>query len=219
MTSYCKTLDPADYGKIHETKHAQNIKAIVGTFGGRAEHPHRAWEYGIVLHALREHGCKTLLDVGGGGSCFAPAAAWPDVGMQVTQVDPEGYEGWVAQQSKKIGRPITYERADFMHYGGREDFDAVVSISVLEHVGDDFAFFSKLARHVRVGGVVALTVDFWPDGAQKSGDHLRTYNEDRIQALFESVPGLEPLGPFDYADHGAHVYSYTFASMIARRSA
>lgn len=212
--TYCKTLDPADYDSIHETQHAQNIKNIVGTYGGRAEHRHRAWEYGLVLRALRDQGAIDVLDVGGGGSNFAPAAAW--VGMQVTQVDPEDYGPWVADQSLKIGKSIKYVRNDFLTYDG-DQFDAVVCISVLEHVPDDFVFYRKLASHVKIGGLLALTVDFWPDGARKSPDHLRTYNEDRLSALAQSVPGFETLGKLDYSNHGANVYSYTFASLILRR--
>lgn len=230
--TYCKTLNPVDYEIFHETQHARNIKQIVGTYGGRAEHEHRAWEYGIVLHALREHGCIRILDVGGGGSVFAPAAAW--VGMDVHVVDPEDYSGWVAEQARKIGyKKIHYERSDFMAYGQEpahdpdggtflvtpesERYDAVTCVSVLEHVPDDFAFYAKLASHVKVGGLLALTVDFWPDAARKSPDHLRTYNEDRLSALAQSVPGFETLGALDYSDHGAHVYSYTFASLMLRR--
>ena len=215
--TYCKTLDPTDYELIHETRHAENIKGIVGTFGGRAEHRHRAWEYGLVLRALREHGCKTVLDVGGGGSVFAPAAAWID--MSVTELDPEDYRGWVAAQSRKIHKEIAFEHCDFMTYVGATEFDAVTCISVLEHVPDDLAFYRKLASHVRVGGVLAITVDFWPDAQRKSPDHLRTYNEERLSALVDSVPGLEMLGPASYVDVGAHVYSYTFASLICRRVA
>ena len=214
--SYCKTLDPADYDVFHETQHAMSVKNIVGTPGNRFEHPRRAWEYGLVLHALRDHGCVTVLDVGGGGSVFAPAAAW--VGMQVTEVDPESYADWVRGQSQKIGKPIEYVQRDFMQYDGPE-FDAVTCISVLEHVPDDFAFFKKLAAHVRPGGLLALTVDFWPDAQRKSPDHLRTYNEDRLSALAQSVPGLETLGRLDYGHLGAYVYSYTFASLVLRKAA
>lgn len=218
--TYCKTLDPADYEPIHETQHAETMKRIVGTYGGRAEHQHRAWEYGMVLHALREHGCKQILDVGGGGSVFDPAAAW--VGIDVRVVDPEDYSDWIGQQNRILlnhGKQnlIAYDKWDFMQYEPGVLFDAVTCISVLEHVPDDAEFYRKLASHVRVGGLLALTVDFWPDAARKSPDHLRTYNEDRLSALAQSVPGFETLGSFDYANRGAHVYSYTFASLMLRR--
>lgn len=215
-TTYCRTLNPADYDWIHETRHAENIKKIVGTYGGRAEHPRRAWEYGIVLHALREHGCKTVLDVGGGGSAFAPAAAWVD--MTVTELDPEDYRKWVREQARKIAKPISYEHCDFMAYEG-PTFDAVTCISVLEHVPDDEAFFRKLASHVRVGGLLGITVDFWPDAQRKSRDHLRTYNAERLLEFVDSVPGFVTLGSPEYSHLGKYVYDYTFASLVCRRIA
>lgn len=219
--TYCKTLNPVDYEIIHETQHAKSIKQIVGTFAGRAEHPHRAWEYGLVLHALREYQCKQVLDVGGGGSVFDPAAAW--VGMNVRVVDPEDYSGWIAQQNRTLlahdkQNLIAYDKCDFMRFEPGVQFDAVTCISVLEHVPDDIAFYKKLASHVRVGGLLALTVDFWPDAAIKSPDHLRTYNEDRLSMLAQSVPGFETLGSLDYSHLGPYVYSYTFASLIMRRT-
>jgi 2-polyprenyl-3-methyl-5-hydroxy-6-metoxy-1,4-benzoquinol methylase len=216
MATYSKTLNPTDYAVFHETRHIENIQRIVG---GGMPHPHRRWEYGIVLNALRQPGIKikTVLDVGGGGSLFAPAAAWPDVGFDVTEVDPADCRPTVLGQSQRIGRPIACHCCDFMAYDGPKDFDAVAAISVLEHIPDDFAFYRKLASHVRVGGILALTVDFWPDAAPKSAYHLRTYTERRLRDLLESVPQLESLGAFDYADRGAHVFSYTFASLIAKR--
>jgi len=215
LMTFCKTIELSDYQAIHEMQHARNINAIVGSF----QHEHRAWEYGMVLRALRDNGAKRILDVGGGGSAFAPAAAWPDVGMDVTVVDPQDYGVVVQQQSQKIGRPIHYVQQDFMAYDGQKDFDGVSCISVLEHVHDDTAFFTKLASHVRPGGILALTVDFWPDGAQKSGDHLRTYTEQRLRELVDSVPSFETLGNLSYGHPGQHVYSYTFASLILKRLA
>lgn len=217
--SFCKSLNPADYAEIHETYHARTIKGIVGTFGGREEHEHRSWEYGICLRALRDNGARRILDVGGGGSAFAPAAAWPDVGMDVTVVDPEAYGPWIAEQSRKIGRAIGFVQQDFMTYDGPKDFDGVTCISVLEHIHDDVAFFKKLASHVRVGGVLALTVDFWPDGERKVEPHLRTYNKERLTGLLQAVDGFETLGSFDYDYAQPHVYSYNFASFMLKRVA
>jgi SAM-dependent methyltransferase len=211
---FCKTLSPADYEVVLEMQHAKNIKNV---FDGYVSwhHEHRAWEYGIVLRALRDHRCVTVLDVGGGGSAFAPAATW--VGMQVSVVDPEGHQDWVRRQNEKMGKQIAYEQADFMNYVGGE-FDAVTCISVLEHVPDDAAFFKKLVSHVKPGGILALTVDFWPDGGVKTHAHLRTYNAARLMELARSVEGLEPVGGVDYGHIGPYVNGYTFASLILKKA-
>jgi len=215
--SFCKSLEPSDYASIHEMQHARDIKKMVDPFSGHVDHEHRAWEYGIVLRALRNNGARRILDVGGGGSAFAPAAAWHEVGMDVTEIDPGSYGPITVQQSRRIGRPITFVQQDFMSYDGPVDFDGVTCISVLEHIPDDVAFFKKLASHVRVGGILALTVDFWPDGERKVEAHLRTYNEEKLRALLQEVPNFETIGAFDYAYAQPHVYSYTFASFILKR--
>lgn len=215
--TYCKTIELEDYRVFGETQHVVNIKNMLGTFGGREEHPHRSWEYGLVLHALREHGCKNILDVGGGSSLFGPTAAWID--MRVIVVDPCDYAEWTHAQAMRIGgKLLHYVQQDFMQFDNPEKFDAVTCISVLEHVDDDLAFFKKLAAHVKPGGLLAITVDFWPDGAQKSGGHIRTYNADRLRMLAESVEGFTPLGKLDYEHVDSYVYGYTFASLVLRRS-
>jgi len=217
--TYCKTLDPSDYHVFHEAQHVDTIRNMVGTPGGRADHPHRNWEYGLVLHALREHGCKTILDVGGGGSVFAPAAAWID--MQITEVDSEDYQEWVNHQSRVVSKPIDYQRCDFMDYAAPHEFDAVTSISVLEHVPDDVTFFRKLASHVKVGGILALTVDFWPDGEKRHPlpGQLRCYNQTMLEELFRPLENFETVGVLDYSHLGLYVNNYTFASLVLKRVA
>jgi len=211
--SYCRTLRTEDYDVLHEARHVRSIRDIVQA--GRFEHAHRAWEYGLVLHALREYGCRTVLDVGGGGSVFAPAAAW--LGMDVTQVDPGDCSRWVAEQSRRIGRELRYVQQNFADYAGEDLYDAVVSVSVLEHVPDDAAFFRRMANRVRPGGVLVITVDYWPDGAQKCGGHLRTYNAERLKMLAESVEGFSTAGSLEYGACKPDVNGYSFASLVLRR--
>jgi len=215
--TYCKTIELDDYNVIHETQHAVNIKNLLGTFQNRFEHPHRAWEYGLVLRALREYGCQNVLDVGGGGSLFGPTAAWLD--MRVIVVDPCDYGEWTHAQAMRIGgKKLHYVQQDFLDFELDEKFDAVTCISVLEHVEDDAAFFKRLASYVKPGGLLAVTVDFWPDGEQKSGGHIRTYSKKSLTKLAKSVKDdFKPVGKFDYDHADSYVYGYTFASLILRR--
>jgi ubiquinone/menaquinone biosynthesis C-methylase UbiE len=211
--TYCKTLDPADYGRIYETAHVVKIKDLLE--GAIFQHPHRAWEYGIVLQALSAHKCESVLDVGGGLSVFGPAAA--AIAMRVVIVDPGDYAEWTRTQASRIGRPIEYEKQDFMRYKGEELFDAVTCLSVLEHVPDDIKFFKKLIQFVKPGGLLALTVDFWPDGKPRLDGHLRTYNEKRLLKLIKTARDFEPLGELDYGQVEMFVNNYTFASLILKR--
>src|SRR5689334_24183194 len=85
MKTYSKTLDERDYNQIDMMHFVENMKeGLSGTF--YACHPHRNWEYGLCLDAIRKNGAVHILDVGGTGSMFAACAAW--LGMDVTVVDP-----------------------------------------------------------------------------------------------------------------------------------
>jgi len=221
--NYCKTVEQRDYQMIAETSRVTETMHLLGTSQRALDNPHRIWEYGIALRALVEHGAENVLDVGGGGSLFAPSAA--AYGMRVVVVDPLDY-GLVTQvQARLLGnKQLSYVRADFTDYTSDETFDAVTSISVLEHIEDDRFFFKKLASYVRPDGILAITCDFWLDQAAKVGGHLRTYDKERLMSLIQSVGDeFTAVGEPDYDRPQGNVspdgvHSYTFASVVLKRS-
>lgn len=218
VVTYSKTLDVADYNLMSEHIHIQNIKNLIGVGLFANDHPHRMWEYGLVLNALRKVNVVSILDVGGNGSAFAPSAAWLD--MDVLQVDPAASGNLVAQQSAKISKPLSYLQKDFLEYDTDRSFDAVVCLSVLEHIPDDVAFFKKLLSFVRVGGLFAITVDFHPSGVGMHQGHHRTYNEQAMQEFLRIARegGFELFGEgCDYTYRGEDVYTYTFASLVLKK--
>ena len=87
-------------------------------------------------------------------------------------------------------------------------FDRVIAAEVLEHIPDDRQAISELARVLRPGGTLAVTVPrWWPelltwaisdDYHNKPGGHIRIY---RGSALVErlAAAGLDP-----YGSHHAH---------------
>ena len=87
-------------------------------------------------------------------------------------------------------------------------FDRVIAAEVLEHIPDDRGAISELARVLRPGGTLAVTVPrWWPelvtwaisdDYHNKPGGHIRIY---RGSAL---VGRLEAAGLERYASHHAH---------------
>jgi SAM-dependent methyltransferase len=215
---YSKTLDIKDYDKMLEPVHVDNVVGVLADTTYRFEHTHRRWEYGIVLRALRANKTTTVLDVGGGGSVFAPAASF--LNMEVLQVDPEPYGTWALAQARTLGFPLPYIQKDFFEFDTRRRFDAVVSISTIEHVENDLAFFDKLLTFVRPGGLLALTVDFHPSReALVYPEHLRTYNGDDLGDLYLRAEDFNFFGSErDYTWRGADVNTYTFASLILRRN-
>lgn len=230
---YSKTLEVKDYNSLPEVLSLyKTMSNLDGLAGYRFEHLHRAWEYGIILNALIKNGAKNILDVGGGGSLFAAAAV--DLGISVLQIDPEDYSNWAKAQAKVLEKPLPYLLMDFFDYNEDTQFDAVVSISVLEHVENDLEFFLKMLNHVKPGGLLAMTVDFHPTGeALVYPAHLRTYNRDSLGDLYLKAEDFNFFGSdcihktnnidyfagkYDYRYRTNNVNDYTFASLILRRN-
>jgi SAM-dependent methyltransferase len=87
-------------------------------------------------------------------------------------------------------------------------FDAVIAAEVLEHIPDDRAAMAEIARIVRPGGRVAVTVPrWWPEQIcwalsneyhDVPGGHVRIYKGDQVVSRL-SASGLTPRG-----GHHAH---------------
>jgi len=221
MHTLSKTLKPDDYSYL--TNHVQHILNILdhlkhNNIEHRFEHEHRKWEYGLAYKAVDSPDIKTIMDVGGGGSIFAPAMGW--IGKDVLTVDPGDVGKWISNQSSKIGNTLRFVQEDFSFFETEELFDAVVSLSVIEHVYYDLDFFKKLLKFVKPGGILVLTTDFHPSGNQIVGGHVRTYNKETLLNLGNIAKeyGFDYYkGNPDYEYFGAHVNGCDFASLVLRR--
>ena len=201
---------------------------MVGAMSGishRFEHPMRAWEYGLVLNALRKANVKNVLDVGGGGSIFAPACEWPEVDIKTTTIDPGDVGAWIRKQKERVSESgsdplMDFRQEDFLTIKPGKKFDAVVCISTIEHVTEDLRFFNKLLTFVKKGGILALTTDFHPSGEPQVDGHVTTYNATGMGywANVAKKKGFEfYLGEPDWEHFSAEVSNYTFASLIMRK--
>jgi SAM-dependent methyltransferase len=90
-------------------------------------------------------------------------------------------------------------------------FDAVIAAEILEHLPDDAAAFAEIARVVRPGGTVAVTVPAWlPERVcwalsreyhEVPGGHVRIYTRVELEAKLRRA-GLEPR--WHHHAHGLH---------------
>jgi SAM-dependent methyltransferase len=115
---------------------------------------------------------------------------------RLTEVDPEGSRGFAV-----LGDGLRLPFAD-------GTFDRIIAAEVLEHVPSDEAAMAELARVLRPGGVVAVTVPRW--GPEKlcwalsdayhevEGGHVRIYRKRQLRGRLANV-GLERI-----ATHYAH---------------
>ncbi len=115
---------------------------------------------------------------------------------RLAEVDPSGERGF-AVRSDALRLPF----AD-------ATFDRIIVAEVLEHIPSDEAAMAEIARVLRPGGLVAVTVPRW--GPEKvcwalsdayhevEGGHVRIYRRRQLQRRLSSA-GLEPV-----AHHYAH---------------
>jgi SAM-dependent methyltransferase len=125
---------------------------------------------------------------------------------------------------------IRYLQADFMRTGFPDaSFDALTSISAIEHGYDGEALFAECARLLRPGGHLVLSFDYWPEKVDTTG----TLMYDMTWRIFSREEALEMLGvaakhgfeptaevQFDAADRVVQwgKWKYTFAWLALRKS-
>lgn len=213
--NYSRVLHTDDYNLFEGHKEIGKLFSRLDN-NYRYEHTHRKWEYGLALDFLKERGAKTVLDVGGGGSIMSPLLAVN--GFDVTQIDISNGMEAVAKQNEMLGTFMKFAYADFAETGlnlGR--YDAVISISTIEHVPDDILFFSNMLAHS--DKLIFLTTDYSVDGKTYSPAHHRTYSKESLNSLAylaEKAYRFE-ADPFDFDYRGNFVYEYTFASLALEK--
>ena len=92
-----------------------------------------------------------------------------------------------------------------------ETFDAVIAAEILEHLPDDAAAMAEIARVLRPGGTVAVTVPAWlPERIcwalsreyhEVPGGHVRIFTRAELTAKLAAA-GLAPAGA--HHAHGLH---------------
>ncbi len=91
--------------------------------------------------------------------------------------------------------PIRYEPGDLTHSRFHdESFDAIVSMSVIEHGVDIHAYFKEMFRLLKPNGVLLTSTDYWKDvvdtKCQKAfGVPITIFNEDDIRNMLDCAHG------------------------------
>lgn len=212
---YNKTLHPSDYDNLQP--HVALFEDVTSKIDAIIHHKHRRWEYGVALASLdliRNQNPQTILDVGGGGSPLPAMVA--SMGYNTIVIDPSKDVLRQDDLAKKLGVHILIDNRDFIDAKLTTVFDVVFCISTLEHVQDDVAFFKKALSVAQC--LAVFTVDYHVTGQPQSKDHLRTYNRASLETMAAlAAPEWELVDSPDWADHGAHVFGYNFASLVLRR--
>jgi SAM-dependent methyltransferase len=90
-------------------------------------------------------------------------------------------------------------------------FDAIIAAEILEHIPDDTAAMAEIARVLRPGGTVAITVPAWlpericwalsSEYHEVPGGHVRIFTRAELTAKLTAT-GLTPTG--SHHAHGLH---------------
>jgi SAM-dependent methyltransferase len=142
-------------------------------------------KYEILLGWLRGSGPLKVLNAGcGSGELSLLLAA---EGHRVVGIDPEPEYIRLAQK-RAAGRfpDSTFAVSSIEAYSGPNDFDAVVSTDVLEHIEDDRTAFDRLFERVRPGGrlLIAVPAGQWLFGYHDEQlGHFRRYSAATLREL------------------------------------
>jgi 2-polyprenyl-6-hydroxyphenyl methylase/3-demethylubiquinone-9 3-methyltransferase len=125
--------------------------------------PHQPLYLKLVLgHLSAPRGIKNVLDAGCGDGNFAESLA--QAGYSVFGIDLS--EGGIARATERKA-PQALFRVGSVYDDFRElfsecrEFDAVVSIEVIEHLHKPRAFIRRAYEGLRTGGLLIITTPYW----------------------------------------------------------
>jgi SAM-dependent methyltransferase len=126
---------------------------------------------------------------------------------------------------------IRYEIGNFMKTGFEAgSFEAITSISVIEHGFDGQALLKEMSRLLKPGGYFIASFDYWPEKINTSdvkffGMDWKIFSRNEVVDLIKlaAAYGLTPVGELKYTakeraiDCGGR--QYTFAWMVLEKAA
>lgn len=125
---------------------------------------------------------------------------------------------------------IRYEISDFKHTRFESgSFQAITSISVIEHGFEAEPLLKEMSRLLRPGGYFLASFDYWPQkidtaSTQFFGMDWLIFSKDDVDALLATAAahGLSPVGPLNYAGKDKPIHcagkDYTFGLLALRKS-
>jgi SAM-dependent methyltransferase len=153
--------------------------------------PPKNWDHLAALASLLDHTEQSDGILDAGGAKYSPLAEWLYIyGYRDLHVLNLGFEG-----VSKRG-PIQYREGDITNSSydaGR--FDAITSLSVIEHDVDVNSFLQECSRLLKSGGYLVLSTDFWKEpldneSVEAYGMPWKPFTPDRINSLIDTAESV-----------------------------
>lgn len=178
----------------------------------------RIWEYPFVYHNLKrwqiEEGLSRprVIDVGSGVTFFPFALAKLGFDVVCTDIDPICHDDlgraaqYVDHEPGRVDFRLATESA--LPFGDAE-VDAAYCISVIEHVPDIEGFVRELARILKPGAPLILTIDLDLRGDHELGPAARTRLMDELEEYFLFALPNRTVHPADILDSSTGPFKLT----------
>lgn len=187
----------------------------------------KSWDVLATVNFLEGHVRKTepILDIG----CYASEV--------IVALHKLGYSNLAGADLnpnlKKMPYQdcIRYEIANFMHTQFEDaSFQAITSISVIEHDFDGFSLLKEVSRLLTPGGYFIASFDYWPEKIDTTGTRLfgmdwKIFSQEEISSFVTEAAGygLCPVGEMTYAGKDKPINfagkQYTFGWLVLRKAA
>jgi ubiquinone/menaquinone biosynthesis C-methylase UbiE len=167
----------------------------------RGLHPCRYLEYGAALSLVSGAGRGRLLDVGAADSVFPLLCARLGMDVVAIDVDHAALRRLAASSRRVDGAGASLLRADACRLPFPDGtFRCATCVSTIEHIRNDGAVMSELARVLAPGGVCVLTIPFaGRGGARERAGALapsgfeRIYDARAVESRLVAAGRLRPV--------------------------
>lgn len=186
----------------------------------------KSWDVLSTINFLESHVLRNepILDIG----CYASEV--------IVALHKLGYSNLTgADLNVKVRKmphqdTIRYEIIDFMHTAFEDaSFQAITSISVIEHGFDGQSLLKEMSRLLRPSGYFIASFDYWPKKIDTTGINFfemdwKIFSKDEVADFIAEAAGYDlfPVGEMMYGvknkpiDFGGQ--QYTFAWLVLKKS-
>jgi len=186
----------------------------------------KSWDVSLTLDFLSDNVAKNLpiLDIGSYASEVIVAL------HKLGFTNLTGADLNPALKRMPFSDSIHFEITDFLHTPFKDgSFQAITSISVIEHGYDPVALMSEISRLLMPNGYFIASFDYWPDKIDTTGikffdmDWL-IFSKVDVQALIDqaSLYGLSPVGDLEFEGDEKPIScagkDYTFGWLVFQKT-